>query len=53
MAVAQFARAFCTNIYNEMESIFSRGVDPGVDQDLVMEQVRTALTVQIEKYSSL
>ena len=38
-AVADLAKSFCSNIYNEMENIFMRGVDPGVDQDLVMEQV--------------
>lgn len=37
--VAKLAQVFCTNIFSEMEAIFERGVDPGVDQDLVMEQV--------------
>jgi len=39
VAVAELTKSFCSNIYSEMEGIFSRGVDPGVDQDLVMEQI--------------
>ena len=42
--MAELTKSFCSNIYSEMEGIFSRGVDPGVDQDLVMEQVHICLS---------
>lgn len=45
--MAQLAKVFCTNIYKEMEGIFSRGVDPGVDQDLVMEQVSKYRSIEL------
>ena len=41
--IPRLAHMFCANIHHEMEGIFRRGADPGVDQDLIMEQVRVTM----------
>ena len=37
--IIEIVRTFCTNIYMEMEAMFDKGVLPGIEQDLIMEQI--------------